>query len=170
MLNRCIAFLFLIILSPIFVLIWITLSVFSRSGAIFKQERVGFKTTGFTIYKFTTMEDGTITFLGKYLRKTGLDELPQFFNILNGDMNFIGPRPLTEEDVKRLQWENISERWEVKPGISGLAQLSRICTAADSIKNDLYYVKNKSLKLDLKILFRSVLIPIVGKPKMITNE
>lgn len=170
MFQRLLALSLLLLLSPLLLILWGTLSVTSSSGALFKQDRVGFKQQTFTIFKFTTMQNGKITFLGHYLRKTGLDELPQFYNIFKGEMSFIGPRPLTAADVKRLKWEKITERWLVKPGISGLAQLSRVCTAADSIKNDLYYVKNKSIKLDLKILLQSILIPVLGKPKMIPHN
>ncbi len=111
------------------------------------------------------MKNGEITFIGSILRKTGIDEIPQLFNILKGDMNFIGPRPLTEFDVKRLQWDSdyYKPRWNVKPGLTGLAQLSPICHKKISYFYDQYYAKNKRLKLDMKILFASILIIFVGK-------
>ena len=135
---------------------------------IFKQTRIGQKKKEFTIYKFKTMEYNKITFIGKYLRKTGLDEIPQLINIIKNDMSFVGPRPLTKFDIDRLNWNSseCAERWNVKPGITGLAQLSDICNANLSLQNDLNYVKNKNIALDIKILFQSILIPIFGKRKI----
>ena len=100
------------------------------------------------------MNDEKITSLGNLLRSTGFDELSQLFNILKGEMSFIGPRPLTDKDVARLGWDNekFYRRWDVKPGITGVAQLSPICDSSLAYSNDIYYIENKSIALDLKII------------------
>jgi lipopolysaccharide/colanic/teichoic acid biosynthesis glycosyltransferase len=135
---------------------------------VFKQERIGLNKTPFVIYKFRTMKNGKITILGKILRKTGIDELFQLINIVIGTMNFVGPRPLTKADIERLKWNDKSfrARWDVKPGITGLAQLTNVCDARVSWERDKYYVANRSPRLDRKILCQSVLIPFLGKTKV----
>src|SRR5690606_2482111 len=92
---------------------------------LFTQTRVGADRTPFRIYKFRTMRDGKTTRVGRWLRATGLDELPQLVNMLLGDMSLIGPRPLTFEDVARLGWDDGRHdvRFSVRPGVIGLAQL-----------------------------------------------
>tara|TARA_B100000497_G_C7553837_1_gene334512 strand:- start:344 stop:706 length:363 start_codon:yes stop_codon:yes gene_type:complete len=111
------------------------------------------------------MKNGRITLLGRIFRKTGIDELPQLINILKGDMNFVGPRPLTKEDIVRLKWDGESQlrRWSVKPGITGMAQLVNVCDANVSWNADMEYISNRSVKLDLKIIWKSMLVPILGK-------
>ena len=135
---------------------------------VFKQERIGLNKTRFVIYKFRTMKNGKITILGKILRKTGIDELFQLINIVIGTMNFVGPRPLTKDDIERLKWneEPFSSRWDVKPGITGLAQLNNVCDARFSWERDKYYIENRSPKLNRKILWQSVLIPFLGKTRV----
>ena len=110
------------------------------------------------------MENNKVTPVGRYIRKLGLDELPQLLNIIKNEMAFIGPRPLTSADIKRLNCAvNYNERWTVKPGITGMGQLTKTCNADLSMKNDLFYVKNKSLALDCKIIGKSLLVPFLGK-------
>ena len=135
---------------------------------VFKQERIGLNKTRFVIYKFRTMKNGKITILGKMLRKTGIDELFQLVNIAIGTMNFVGPRPLTLEDIERLNWNDTAfrKRWDVKPGITGLAQLTNVCDARVSWERDKYYIQNRSSRLDRKILWQSILIPFLGKSKV----
>ena len=113
------------------------------------------------------MSDGKINFIGKVLRKTGLDEIPQFINIVKGEMSFVGPRPLTLADIERLNWspKSFDFRWAVNPGITGNAQLSNICSAENSIQNDRFYVENKSVLYDFKIILKSLSIPFIGKGK-----
>lgn len=111
------------------------------------------------------MENQKVTFIGKFLRKLGLDEIPQLYNIMKGDMAFVGPRPLTQFDLDRLDWnkQEYAKRWSVKPGITGLAQLSKVCDSKLAMQNDLYYVENKHFLLDLKLITKSMLVPIMGK-------
>src|SRR6185436_20361984 len=92
---------------------------------LFPQERVGHRRRPFVIWKFRTMRDGKVTRTGRVLRASGLDEITQFFNILRGDMSAVGPRPLTDADVQRLGWGRAAAdfRWEVRPGLTGLAQI-----------------------------------------------
>ena len=159
------AFFLVIILTPLFLLITLPVLISRGKGIIFFQERVGINKKEFCIYKFRTMHEGKITGIGRVLRKIGLDELPQLINIIKGDMAFVGPRPLNQEDIDRLNWvgEEFAARWSVKPGITGQAQLVRICDANLSMQQDLDYVKNKSFGRDMKVFFRSMLVPFVGK-------
>lgn len=96
-----------------------------RHAIFFKQDRIGKDKQTFEILKFQTMVDQVPTKTGQLLRKTGLDELPQFINVLKGDMSIVGPRPLTIFDIERLNWnDNYHEiRWHLKPGIKGFAQI-----------------------------------------------
>ena len=162
---KIIAIIILILLSPLIVIISSLLLFQSGVKVIFTQQRVGLNQIGFTIYKFKTIEHKKITFIGKFLRKSGLDEIPQLYNIIRGDMNFVGPRPLTQFDINRLNWNKpeFSKRWTVKPGITGLAQLSKTCNSSLALKNDIYYIENKSFSLDLKLIVKSLLVPIIGK-------
>lgn len=92
---------------------------------VFRQERVGYRRRPFRILKFRTMRDDRVTRVGRLLRATGLDELPQFVNILRGDMSAVGPRPLTQDDIGRLGWTgaDFDFRWACRPGLTGLSQL-----------------------------------------------
>ena len=167
---RIFALIVFVIFIPVFIFIWglVFITSKTRSQVVFKQTRLGQHKREFTIYKFRTMDGDKITVMGKYLRKTGFDEMPQLINIIRNDMSFVGPRPLTQFDVDRLMWNapECAGRWNVKPGITGLAQLSDICDAGLSLQKDLYYVKNKNAVLDIKILLQSLLIRIVGKRKI----
>ena len=162
---KIIAVIILIFLSPLIVVISLLLFCESGINVIFTQKRIGINQIEFTIYKFKTIKYKKITFIGKFLRKSGLDEIPQLFNIIKGDMNFVGPRPLTQFDINRLNWNKpeFNKRWTVKPGITGLAQLSKTCDSGLSLKNDIYYLENRSLLLNLKIIVKSLLVPIIGK-------
>ena len=93
---------------------------------LFRQARLGRGRRTFEIVKFRSMRDGRVTRVGRLLRATGLDELPQFVNILRGDLSAVGPRPITEEDARRFGWTGPSAaaRWRVKPGLTGLGQLA----------------------------------------------
>lgn len=163
--QRFWALILLILLLPFLLFISFIIALISGIPIVFTQERIGLNKKSFTIYKFRTMRHGQITFLGQILRKTGIDELPQLVNIIEGYMNFVGPRPLTQADILRLGWESTdySERWSVKPGITGLAQITNICDASVSWENDQEYIANRSARMDLWIIRKSMLIPFFGK-------
>ena len=161
--------LLLVVLSPLFLVIMLAISADSAEGVIFKQKRAGLYSRPFTLYKFRTMyrsaprdvstaelmeADRYITPVGRFLRQTSLDELPQLWNVLKGDMSFVGPRPvvLTEQTLLdlRAQWE--ADR--VRPGITGLAQIK----GRDELPiyrkalYDRYYARHLSFRLDWRIL------------------
>lgn len=165
----------LLILLPVFILIAILIKIESKGPVFFKQERLGKNGKVFKIYKFRTMvnnaekigagiriekNDTRITKLGNFLRKTSLDELPQFINIIKGEMSFVGPRPPVP--YHPYKYENYTEhrkkRFLVKPGITGLAQVSgrNNLTWDERIEYDVKYVENFSFAYDIKILFNTV--------------
>ncbi len=155
----------LLILFPIMILIYILVWVFI-GYPIFSQRRPGLKNKLFILYKFKTLYDPSKNIsekkrqnkFGDFLRKTGLDELPQLINILKNNMSFVGPRPLLEEYLERYS-KYEKKRHTVKPGITGLAQVnpdpSGIKSWKNSIKLDIYYTSNVSFFLDLKIIFKT---------------
>ncbi len=115
------------------------------------------------------MRNGEITKIGAIMRRTGIDELPQLLNILSMQMSFVGPRPLTQADIVRLEWtsEYYKQRWKVKPGLVGLAQLSPVCSRKMSWFLDLSYIRNGDFLLDMKIILMASLIPFLGKKRII---
>lgn len=158
------------ILSPILIIVGIFVRFKLGSPVLFKQKRPGLNEKVFTMYKFRTMTDekdkfgellpdsARLTKFGKFLRSTSLDELPELFNILKGDMSIIGPRPLLE---KYLPFYTESERLRhtVRPGLSGLAQVNgRNSLDWDSrLEYDVEYIKSLSFMLDLKIIFNTMI-------------
>ena len=161
--------------SPILLAVAAAVKLDSKGPVIFKQERLGKDGKVFEMYKFRSMcvgaedmgtgqysykGDSRVTRVGKIIRATSLDELPQFINILEGDMSFIGPRPtLTYHPWKLEEYTDFQRRrFEVRPGITGLAQVHgrKAIDWNDRIKYDVEYVDNLSLGLDCKILFRTV--------------
>jgi undecaprenyl phosphate N,N'-diacetylbacillosamine 1-phosphate transferase len=153
----------------IFFLVWLTIGY-----PIFKQKRPGLNGKIFTLYKFKTLYDAPTDIperkrqnkVGTFLRKTGLDELLQLFNILKNNMSFIGPRPLLMEYLAKYS-KHEKKRHLVKPGITGLAQVnpdpSGVKSWKKSIKLDIYYVKNLSFLLDIKILFKTIELIVFKK-------
>jgi len=157
-------------LFPFFTIVAIGL-LFANSGKIFfTQQRPGKNSKVFKVIKFKTMNDATnaagkllpdakrLTAIGKFVRSTSLDEIPQLLNVLKGDMSLVGPRPLLVKYLNRYTVRQ-ARRHEVKPGITGWAQVNGRNAISWDTKFDLdvYYVENISLKLDLKILWRTVL-------------
>src|SRR2546425_12924412 len=134
----------------------VSLAILLEDGLplFFRQERLGEERRPFTILKFRSMRDGRITRVGRILRATGLDELPQFINILRGDMSAVGPRPLTGSDVTRLGWKTprYDFRWRVPPGLTGLAQVTEARSGRLSLGLDRRYVACQSLWLDLGLV------------------
>ena len=165
-----------VLLLPLMGLIALLVVATSRGPAVFRQSRVGKDQELFTIYKFRTMyrefekkvyqaqgkEDKRITPLGRILRKTRLDELPQLFNIIKGNMSFIGPRPLVEREVEEGLDTNLwyKERFSILPGITGLAQVhgDYYTDAEEKIKYDLWYVFHYTPLLDITIILRTIKI------------
>lgn len=160
----------LIILSPVLALAALLIALQHDGPILFKQERPGKDGKIFTVYKLRTMsterydKNGRelsdferMTRLGRLLRKTSVDELPQLFNILKGDMSFIGPRPLLKEYLELYSPEQM-RRHEVLPGISGWAQVNgrNTLTWDEKFTYDVYYVDNYSFKMDMKILIKTI--------------
>ncbi|WP_336765784.1 sugar transferase [Paenibacillus sp. USHLN196] len=156
----------IIILSPIFLVLIILVRLKLGSPVIFKQERPGLNQKIFTLYKFRTMTDKKdesgrllpdnirLTKFGKVLRSTSLDELPELFNILKGEMSLVGPRPLLVQYLT-LYNDHQSRRHAVRPGLSGLAQISgrNALSWDDKFDLDVEYVDNVTFLLDCKIIF-----------------
>lgn len=164
-----IAALSIIIFSPLLIILAILVSVKLGGPVIFKQERPGLNGKVFKLYKFRTMTDAKdengnllddeyrLTSFGKKLRSTSLDELPELYNILKGDMSIVGPRPLL---VKYLPLYNDEQkrRHDVRPGLTGLAQVSgrNAITWTEKFNKDIEYVDNVSLGLDISIFFKTI--------------
>ncbi len=161
-----IALLGALLLSPVFVIVAICLFISNRGSIFFLQRRSGYNEKTFTIIKFKTMNDRTdalgnllpdsqrLTKVGSIVRKSSLDEIPQLFNVLKGEMSLVGPRPLLVEYLP-LYNEYQKRRHEVKPGITGWAQVNGRNSIGWQEKFDLdvWYVDHVSFALDLKILF-----------------
>lgn len=175
LLDIMFSFIGIVVVSPVLAIVALAVKLDSKGPVIFKQERLGKDGKVFLIYKFRSMcvgaekmgsgqysfkGDSRITRVGKIIRATSLDELPQFFNIIKGDMSFIGPRPtLTYHPWKLEEYTEFQRRrFEVRPGITGLAQVNgrKKIDWVDRIKYDVEYVDNMSLALDCKILFKTV--------------
>ena len=158
------------ILLPLFVLLAIIVYLDLGSPVLFRQQRPGLGGKPFTFYKFRTMNDSTdaeqqllsdsdrLTRLGRLLRRTSLDELPQFFNVIRGDMSLIGPRPLLMEYLDLYSADQM-RRHEVQPGITGWAQVNgrNAITWEEKFRLDLWYVDNHSFPLDIKIFFLTIM-------------
>lgn len=165
MIPRIVSALTLCILSPLLLVVATAIALSDGRPILFAQNRLGLARSPFIIYKFRTMSDNHVTRLGRLLRASGLDELPQLWHIMTGEMSFVGPRPLTSADVLRLGWSDkyYDARWSVRPGITGLAQLSPHCHRKITWMYDRYYAHHYAQRLDLSILLRSAFIPIIGK-------
>jgi sugar transferase EpsL len=157
------------ILSPLLILIGFLVRMKIGSPVLFRQVRPGLHGRPFTIYKFRTMtderdEDGNLlpdrerlTRLGRFLRMTSMDELPEFFNVIKGDMSIVGPRPLLMQYLDRYTPEQ-ARRHEVRPGITGWAQVNgrNAINWEDKFKLDVWYVDNWSVWLDVKIVLMTI--------------
>ena len=134
----------------------------------FRQERVGYKRRRFQILKFRSMRDGRVTRVGRLLRATGLDEVPQFINILRGDMSAVGPRPLTPDDVARLGWSGaqFDFRWECRPGLTGLAQLLGSHADDEALPLDRVHAEAWSPWLDCQLIAWSFAVNAFGKMRV----
>jgi sugar transferase (PEP-CTERM system associated) len=169
---------------PLLVLVGVAIKLDSRGPVLFRQERVGQHGRVFMVNKFRSMsvdaergeaiwatqDDPRVTRVGKWLRRSRLDELPQFFNVIVGDMSFVGPRPERPEFVRTLQRKIpfYTERHSVKPGITGWAQVKHRYAASvedslEKLQYDLYYVKNLSPLLDLLILLNTIQVVLFAR-------
>ena len=175
-LDFALSLVLIILLSPLLIVIWVSILIEMGSPVLYKQERIGLNNKSFVIYKFRSMDhkseekqtdEQRIRLFGKLLRQFRMDELPQLFNILIGKMSFIGPRPLLPDYLPYYNEIEI-RRHEVKPGLSGYSQVSSLnyLEWEDQFKLDLYYVDNISLKLDAIILFKTV-VKILRPSKMV---
>jgi lipopolysaccharide/colanic/teichoic acid biosynthesis glycosyltransferase len=159
----------LILVSPVLIISMLLILFMDWQNPVFIQQRLGKFKRLFPIIKLRTMKNNQVTALGKILRRTGIDELPQLLNILFFQMSFVGPRPITPFDAERLGWNGTyhEKRWKIRPGLTGLAQLSPACNKKMSWFLDQKYVTCQGFLLDLKILFSSVAVLVVGKKKVI---
>ncbi len=184
--DTMMALIMLIVLSPLLLPLAILIRLNSSGPAIFRQQRMGYRGQPFTLYKFRTMadalpikdqrdaamtknDDNRITSIGHFLRQSRIDELPQLFNVLRGEMSWIGPRPEAmvlsrwyEQEIPFYRYRHI-----VRPGITGWAQVSQGHVAEVSeVKNklhyDFYYIKNYSLWIDILIVFRTIRTMLTG--------
>ena len=174
----------LILLSPLILIVSILIKLESKGEVIFKQKRVGLNGKEFYMYKFRSMvinaeelkeqlesqnemsgpmfkikDDPRITNVGKFIRKTSIDELPQLINVIKGDMSLVGPRPSLPKEVKKFeQW--MMERLEVKPGLTCIWQISgrNNIDFEDWMKLDIKYVRERSLALDFKLIFKTIFV------------
>jgi len=175
------------VLSWMYPLLFILIKLESKGPLIFKQKRNGLNEKPFDCYKFRSMEindycdsiptiekDPRITKTGHFIRKYSIDELPQFINVLKGDMTVVGPRPhmLSETNSFNQISLDFYKRHQVKPGITGLAQIKNCRGGVNSvsdlsfrIKYDLFYIKNASVLYDLEIVFRTIRKMAFGDPK-----
>ena len=188
--NRSIGLFFLILYSPLILLIAIWIKIDSPGRVIFSQIRIGKNGKPFTFYKFRTMwqdagekypelykyeyseteimkvkfkipNDPRITRAGSFLRMISLDELPNLINVLKGDMNFVGPRPEIPEMIKYYNSHQL-KRFTVKPGITGLAQVSGrgLLSVQKMIQYDLLYVKKKTICLDVYLFWKTIFVVV----------
>lgn len=182
-LDILISLLVLLILWPVFIIVGILIKKEDKGTVFYKQIRTGKNGKNFEMYKFRTMKEckrgdemkkshnERVTKIGQFLRKTSLDELPQFINVLKGDMSFIGPRPWIVEYYERFNSEQ-KKRVDVKPGIIGLAQEKgrNKLSIFEKIEYDLEYVNNLTFWMDLKILIESIRIVLRSEHAEILQE
>lgn len=172
----------IVLFSPIMLIIAALIKTTSKGPLIYKQDRVGLHNKPFKMYKFRSMVvqketeernaglqgDARVTSVGKFIRKTSIDELPQFFNILKGDMSLIGPRPERPFFVDKFKEEipRYMVKHQVRPGLTGWAQVNGYrgdTSIMKRIEYDLYYIENWTLGFDVKILFLTFFKGFVNK-------
>ena len=169
----------LILLSPILILCTLFIKLGDKGPIFYKQQRVGLNGCFFEILKFRSMSvnenreigqtfntDPEITWIGRLMRRTKIDELPQLINVVKGDMGLVGPRPclmITYEEMP--EWAK--ERFKVRPGMTGLAQINGniFLSWEERWKYDIQYVKTLSILNDIKIVFKTILVVIFGEDK-----
>lgn len=175
----------MVLLLPIFLMLGVLVYFSSPGSILYRQIRVGERGIHYQIYKFRSMyenseehtgpiwaslDDKRITPIGKIMRRFHIDEIPQFFNVLIGDMSIVGPRPERPEIIEKIMKEipDYLSRTKIKPGITGWAQLNgtydnNIDDVSIKLQNDCYYIENFSLSFDVKILFLTLIRVLKGK-------
>lgn len=181
-----VALLVLIPFFPIWLVIMLLIKITSPGPVFFLQDRPGYKKKIFKVYKFRTMkigsekmikgkevmkDDDRITSIGRFLRRSKVDEIPQILNVLKGEMSLIGPRPERVASLADYD-DEISKRLDMLPGMTGLAQVSGniYLSLNDRYRLDVYYVENFSLLMDIRILFRTVGVVLFGEEKYKNKE
>lgn len=171
--QRVVAVLGLILVAPVILLGALVVFLEDRHSPFFAQERVGLHGERFSVYKIRTMIPRADDFLGtdvqrvlrsgRFLRRWGIDELTQLVNVARGEMNLVGPRPILQDRYEALR-DEFGERWTVRPGITGLAQIlgRNSVLWTDRIRADLEYVRERSIGLDLKILVSTPAVLLDG--------
>ena len=160
-----IAVICLIIASPILLLLMLAIYLEDRGPVFFLQKRYGKNKVPFSVIKLRTMREQKVTNVGRFIRSTGLDEVVQCVNVIRGDMSLVGPRPLTEYDVVRLNWDGsaFADRWNVKPGITGFAQVLGGHSARVSLFLDRKWIQHREFSQWLYIIFVSAAVALMGK-------
>ena len=157
-----------VVFAPVMALITLAILLDDGRPVLFRQERLGYRRRPFHMLKFRSMRDGKVTRVGGLLRASGLDELPQFVNILRGEMSAVGPRPLTNADVMRLGWGDgaFDFRWSCKPGLTGVAQL--VGAQGDRRSLDLDRIHTRAWKpiLDCQLILWSFAVNAFGKARV----
>jgi O-antigen biosynthesis protein WbqP len=172
MLNRFLALIFLIILSPIFLFVAMAIFIEGGSPIFFKQKRVGVNYTFFNIYKFRSMKKNTpniathllinpdqyLLKIGKFIRKTSLDEIPNLINIIKGEMVFVGPRPALYNQDDLMEFRVATGVSKLKPGITGWAQINGRdeISVAQKVQLEQEYLYKKSFLFDIEILIKTI--------------
>lgn len=185
LLDIAVSLLILIVSFPVIIITAIAIKIESKGPIFFKQERIGLKGQPFKVYKFRSMvndaekksgpvwspkNDPRITKVGKIIRKIRVDEIPQMYNVLKGEMSLVGPRPERKYFIEQLSKEIplYKRRLKVRPGVTGWAQVKHkydetIEDVKTKLNYDLFYIENISIRMDLKILFRTVFVVLFGK-------
>ncbi len=185
LMDISISFLILIVSSPIIILTAIAIKIDSEGPVLFKQERLGQNGKPFNVYKFRSMikdaekytgpvwsqkDDPRVTRMGRFVRRVRIDEIPQMFNVLKGEMSLVGPRPERAFFVEKLSQEipYYKRRLKVRPGVTGWAQIKHkydesIEDVKIKLRYDLFYIENMSIRMDFKILLRTVFVVLFGK-------
>jgi undecaprenyl phosphate N,N'-diacetylbacillosamine 1-phosphate transferase len=158
----------LVVFAPVMAIVLAAVWTDDGFPLLFRQPRVGYRRRPFFILKIRTMRDGRTTRVGKVLRATGLDEVPQLINILAGDMSAVGPRPLTASDVERLGWTraDCDFRWEQKPGLTGLAQIAGAASSNEALEFDRMYTRRWHPLLDCELIALSFAVNVFGKSRV----
>ena len=176
------SFLGILFLSPVFLFLYIAIRLESKGGGFYKQLRVGRGGTDFYVYKFRSMRIGAdkqglitvggrdprITRIGYFIRKYKLDELPQLFNVLKGDMSLVGPRPERPQFVEKFKEEipRYMVKHQVRPGLTGWAQVNGLrgdSSIKKRIEYDIYYIENWTIGFDIKIILMTFFTGFINK-------